>query len=428
MKSTEKCDIEEWLLTSSTGSMKRVVDRILRLCTSKKSPVLIVGESGVGKEYVAQLLLNDCKTSEMSNFTAINCGAFAKSEMLISELFGHKKGAYTGAINERLGILRSSPKSLFLDEIDKSSPKFQYTLLRFLRNKEIKPLGSDKVERLDTVPRIVLATSIGLDKIFHNRDARLESLGWATEETRNKKVADESETNFPMIVRAESPIRQDFLNRISNFVIEMPPLRDRVNDLAIIVNYIVERFAKETGNPIKYVDGWLIDFIINYPWPDNFPELEGFLRNGMLYQKKGKMQLKDCLENFGSKGMTNAIQVWWESERRILGKYVGAYLGYTFRPNEIANVGFVPISEVLFPRNSFKFKVKNLPRVFENLQFLNRIEDQKRDTNCDFDFERIDNYCALRNKFSTQKEIYPKLGFIRSGTFRNWLRNNHFDQ
>lgn len=428
MKSTEKCDIEKWLLTSSTGSMKKVVDRILRLCTSKKSTVLIVGESGVGKEYVAQLILNDCKTSEMISFTAINCGAFSNNEMLISELFGHEEGAYTGAKKKRMGILRSSPKSLFLDEIDKSSPEFQYALLRFLRNREIKPLGSDKVERLDTVPRIVLATSIGLDKIFHNRDARLESLGWATEETRNKKVADESKTNFSMIVRADSPIRQDFLNRISNFIIEIPPLRDRVNDLAIIVNYIVKRFAKETGNPIKYVDGWLIDFIINYPWPNNFPELEGFLRNGMLYQKKGKMQLRDCLEYFGSKGMTDAIQVWWESERRILGHYVDAYLGYTFGPNEEAKDGFVRLSEALILRSSFRFNFSKLPRVFENLQFLNRIEEKKEDTNCDFDFERIDNYCALRNKFSTQKEIYAKLGFTRRGTFINWLQKNHFDR
>ncbi len=211
--------------------------------------VLIEGESGTGKELCAKALHYNSLRQD-APFVAENCGALP-DELLESELFGHKKGAFTGAIEDRIGLFESAQGgTIFLDEIGDTSPAFQLKLLRVLQEKEIRPLGINQKHPIDV--RIVAAT---------NRNLKKDVIS--------------------------GKFREDLYYRLTTFTIHLPPLRSRLADIPYIATYILNKAQIEFG---KQVDGFTSEAILclqKYQWPGNIRELENEIKR-MLVLARGK--------------------------------------------------------------------------------------------------------------------------------------------
>ncbi|MEN3046478.1 MAG: sigma-54 dependent transcriptional regulator [Candidatus Hydrothermales bacterium] len=198
-------------------------------------PVLIYGETGVGKEVLARLIHKNSNRKDKS-LVAVNCAALP-SELLESELFGYKKGAFTGAFGDKKGLLEiADGGTIFLDEISEMPLHLQSKLLRVIENKEIIPLGSVSAKKIDI--RIISAT---------NRDPK-ESI-------------------------KEGKLREDLYYRISAFPIYIPPLRERKKDIPALVEYFIKRISKRLKKDFT-VEEEVIDVLLDYSWKGNVRELE----------------------------------------------------------------------------------------------------------------------------------------------------------
>jgi len=435
----DKKEIKRFLLTNGTGPMQDVVDRITTYYNNRIFPVFIIGESGSGKEYVAKTLLSNGKNFQNSKFVAINCAAFTEGDLLRSELFGHVKGAFTGAADNRDGILRKVAKDntysgVFLDEIDKSSLNFQYKLLRYLRTGEIQPVGSDNIDNIEIVP-IVLAASTSIESLFKNYCKKLNEIKesdplysiindspsfegcFEFEVTDKLSVSETSETDSIK----DSGLSKDFFNRVRNFMIIMPPLRERVADLGIILKYIIKRSSEELRIEIKYIDGNTLDFIFADPIPDNFGELEGLLKTGIIHSVNGVIT-RYCIGHFYNIVSANANIAARYPYKYLGGEYYYAYL----RKEETSDLS--PDAKE-YPR--YCFKIDNLERIIENMIFLNGIDFQCPPTifkiNKDFDFEKVNKYFELMSKYKQKTKTYKELGFKSIEPFNNWLKKMHLD-
>ncbi len=209
-----------------------------------ESRVLLRGETGTGKELVARAI-HYMGPRARGPFVPINCGAF-NDELLLSELFGHRKGAFTGADETQVGLLElADGGTIFLDEVDSLSPKAQVSLLRYLQEGEIRPLGSKVVRKVDV--RVISAT--------------------------NKKLAD--------LVRREK-FRDDLLYRLDVLSVNLPPLRSRDEDALIASMQFLARLSEELDEDPKILGQNVIDTILDYDWPGNFRELESSLTRAFL--------------------------------------------------------------------------------------------------------------------------------------------------
>ena len=194
------------------------------------------GESGTGKELVARAI-HDNSPRRDKQFIAVNCGALAES-LLESELFGHVKGAFTGAISDKRGLFEeASGGTLFLDEIGDISPALQIKMLRILQENELKPVGSSESKKVNV--RLIVAT---------HRD--LEAL-----------------------VRV-SKFREDLYYRLKVISIELPPLRDRMEDLSDLVEYFLAKYSDKNKKRVSHVSEEAMLILQNYSWPGNIRELE----------------------------------------------------------------------------------------------------------------------------------------------------------
>jgi DNA-binding NtrC family response regulator len=206
-------------------------------------PVFIYGESGVGKEVLARFIHINSKRKK-NKFIAINCAAIPK-ELLESELFGYKKGAFTGAFKDKKGFFESAEGgTLFLDEIVEMPLELQPKLLRVLETMEITPLGSEKSVKVDV--RIIAAT--------------------------NKE---------PKKAISDGKLREDLYYRIAAFPIYIPPLRERKRDIKILVDYILRNLSRKLGKTLK-IDKEALDIIMGYSWPGNVRELENILERASI--------------------------------------------------------------------------------------------------------------------------------------------------
>ncbi|MCP2520396.1 sigma 54-interacting transcriptional regulator [Candidatus Aminicenantes bacterium AC-708-M15] len=207
--------------------------------------ILLIGKSGAGKEVISRLIHYLSKRKE-SNFHAINCSSF-NDEMLYCELFGHEKGAYTGADRRKEGILKTSDGgTVFLDEIQASSWKFQHSLLRFLDYGEIRPLGSDRTERADV--RIIAASN-----------------------------------EEPKKLLKEGKFIEPFYHRITGLQLYIPLLRER-RDLENYIYYFL--FKESDGEEIKISESAL-EALKRYLWPGNFREMKRVIRALIIKSKSG---------------------------------------------------------------------------------------------------------------------------------------------
>jgi DNA-binding NtrC family response regulator len=232
---------EEIVGTSKT--LKTVLSRIAKVAPTD-STVFISGETGTGKELIARAIHKRSQRSGRA-FVSVNCAALAPT-LLSSELFGHEKGAFTGATQRRLGRFElADGGAIFLDEVGELLPDTQVALLRVLQEREFERVGGAQPIRVDV--RVIAAT---------NRDLKAAI--------------------------ANGSFRQDLFYRLNVFPIEVPPLRERKDDILMLVEYFVQRYAERAGKGIHSVDKRTLDLLRAYDWPGNIRELQNVIERSVI--------------------------------------------------------------------------------------------------------------------------------------------------
>ena len=240
-------------------NLAAVLDRV-KLVAPSRATVLIDGESGTGKELIAQAI-HQASPRARAPFIAVHCAALSEN-LLESELFGHERGAFTGATERRIGRFEAAVGgTLFLDEIGEISLSTQVKLLRFLETKAIERVGGSKPIDLDV--RLVAAT---------NR--RLEAL-----------------------VR-EGKFREDLFFRLNVVRIELPPLRTRADDIPLLLAHYLKFFSEENGHPLLSLEPGAIATLKAYAWPGNIRELRNFCENAVVLRRGGKLSEYDLDPKF----------------------------------------------------------------------------------------------------------------------------------
>lgn len=243
-------------LVGSSDVMRDLFENIEQL-KDVDATILLSGESGTGKELVARAI-HSLSGRANQRFEAINCGAIPET-LLESELFGYKKGAFTDAKTDKKGIFEiCSEGTLFLDEIGELPYPLQVKLLRVLQEKEVKPIGSNQTIKINT--KVVAAT--------------------------NKILADEVKKH---------KFREDLYFRLSVFPIELPPLRNRTDDIPELVEHFVKRFNLRYTRTVAVPSKDLLARLISYAWPGNIRELQNSLERAVVLSKDGKLHLEHIL-------------------------------------------------------------------------------------------------------------------------------------
>jgi DNA-binding NtrC family response regulator len=246
-------------ITGKSEALEQILEMVMHIAPTDIS-VLITGESGTGKELIAQTLHQASKRKGES-FLALNCGALPEGT-LESELFGHEKGAFTGAVTAHPGHFeRADGGTLFLDEIGEMSHQIQIRLLRVLETGEFIRMGGLRTQAADV--RVVAAT---------NRDLDLE-------------------------VR-EGRFRRDLLHRIKVFEVRMPPLRERPEDVPLLVEQFLREIHAKEGTALFQVDQALMDVLGGAPWPGNIRELRNLVQRMAVMARGGKLGLDDLPADF----------------------------------------------------------------------------------------------------------------------------------
>jgi DNA-binding NtrC family response regulator len=255
-------------IVGKSATMNRIYETI-QMVAKTDLTVLITGESGTGKELVARAVHN---LSNRSNgpFVAVNCPTVPEN-ILESELFGYKKGAFTHAAQNRIGLFQEAHRgSIFLDEIGDISPTIQTKLLRVLQEKEIKPLGSTKSISINA--RIIASTNQNLEE---------------------------------KIKRGE--FRDDFFYRLNVLPIKLPPLREHIEDIPLIVNHLLEKHCAQMDMPLKTISTELMDIFVKRHWEGNVRELENVIMQGILFSTGDEIRPEHIeLEDKGSTHMDHS--------------------------------------------------------------------------------------------------------------------------
>ena len=230
-------------IVGSSEALRKVLRQVVRAAPSD-STILILGETGTGKELIARAIH---KRSQRANgmFIGVNCAAIPPS-LMASELFGHEKGAFTGATQRRMGRFESANGgTIFLDEVGDLSPEIQGSLLRVLQEREIERVGSSQSIPVDV--RVVAATNLDLNDLV-----------------------------------AQGKFRRDLLYRLNVVPIQMPSLRERPNDIPVLVEYFIDRFGRKTGKKFRKIPKETIKLFETYPWPGNVRELQNVIERAVI--------------------------------------------------------------------------------------------------------------------------------------------------
>jgi len=230
-------------IVGSSEALRRVLEQVSRVAPTD-STVLIQGETGTGKELIARAIHNRSKRANRA-FIRVNCAAIPPS-LIASELFGHEKGSFTGALQRRLGRFESADGgTIFLDEVGEIPPETQVALLRVLQEHEFERVGGNQTVPVDV--RVLAAT---------NKDLRAAV--------------------------ADGTFRQDLFYRLNVFPIQVPALRDRIDDIPLLVEYLVDRYAKKAGKRIRSVSKNTLDLFQGYDWPGNIRELQNVVERAVV--------------------------------------------------------------------------------------------------------------------------------------------------
>ncbi len=257
LRRTLRATGERSQIVGSSAAMREVYDLIEQVAPAR-STVLVTGESGTGKEVVARGIHFSSPRAESGQFVAVNCSNIP-SELLESELFGHTKGAFTGAIAAKKGLFEvADGGSIFLDEISTIPPETQARLLRVIQEREFTPLGDTQPRRVDV--RIIAATNTDLQRAVKSGD-----------------------------------FREDLFYRLNVINIHLPPLRNRREDILPLAQHFIRKYNDENGRSISdQVSPEVLRAIESYPWPGNVRELETAIERSVIVSRSDEITL-ECL-------------------------------------------------------------------------------------------------------------------------------------
>jgi formate hydrogenlyase transcriptional activator len=232
----------------------REVLQLVVMVASTDSTVLLLGETGTGKELIARAI-HDHSQRKDRKFVKVNCAAIPTG-LLESELFGHERGAFTGAISQKIGRLELADRgTLFLDEIGDIPLELQPKLLRAVQEREFERLGSTHTKKVDV--RFVAATHRNLEEMIR-----------------------------------EKQFRQDLYYRLNIFPITIPPLRERPEDIPLLVRHFVEQFARRMNKKIEEISPETLEALSRYSWPGNIRELQNVIERSVVIYERGKLSVK----------------------------------------------------------------------------------------------------------------------------------------
>ena len=305
-------------IVGSSQSLRKVLRAVDKVAATD-STVLILGETGTGKELIARAIHKRSPRSARA-FIRVNCAAIP-TELIASELFGHEKGAFTGAVERRIGRFEAADGgTIFLDEIGDLPPETQVALLRVLQEREFERIGSTKPIQVDV--RVLAAT---------HRDL----------------VADVEEGDF----------RRDLFYRLNVFPITVPSLRERTEDIRLLAEYLVERYAKKAGKKITTIDRSTLEMLQNYDWPGNVRELQNVIERAVILCETPVLCVDETwLRREGVTGagqpipFTTAINA---SEREIIERTLADCAGRVGGPKGAA-------AKLGLPRQTLESKIKIL--------------------------------------------------------------------
>ncbi len=251
-------------IIGESEEIKKTLAEVKKIANAK-SNVLILGETGTGKELIARAIHYNSNRSSMP-FIPINCSAIPEN-LLESELFGHVKGAFTGAVISKKGLFEeANGGTVFLDEIADLSLRLQAKLLRVLEDQEIRPVGGNQSHKINI--RFIAAT---------NRDIVQEVL--------------------------QGRFREDLYYRINVILIKLPPLRNRSNDIELLTRYFIQKYSTEIGRPVREISDGAMQRLLSYHWPGNVRELQNIIERAVLISEGGVITEKDLPETLKDKGM-----------------------------------------------------------------------------------------------------------------------------
>jgi len=241
-------------IVGTSPALADVLSRVSKVAASD-STVLITGETGTGKELVARAIHRRSRRSSRA-FVAVNCAAIPR-ELVASELFGHEKGAFTGASQRRLGRFElADGGTIFLDEVGELLPDTQAALLRMLQEREFERVGGQETIHVDV--RVIAATNRDLEKAV-----------------------------------ADGVFRQDLFYRLNVFPVEVPPLRERGEDIPLLVEYFIDRYARKMGKAFRHVNKRTLDRLKSYPWPGNVRELQNVIERSVIVSDSEEFTIDD---------------------------------------------------------------------------------------------------------------------------------------
>ena len=232
--------------------MRRTLSQV-ELAAPAGTTVLVLGETGTGKELIARAIHNLIPRRERT-FVKVNCASIPAG-LLESELFGHERGAFTGALTQKIGRFEFADRgTLFLDEVGDLPLELQPKLLRVLQEHEFERLGGNRTLRVDV--RVVAATNTDLAALV-----------------------------------ADRKFRSDLYYRLNVFPIQVPPLRERPEDVPLLVRYFVQKFSRRQNKTVEYVPSDVMDALVSYPWPGNVPELENLIERAVLLSRGKELRV-----------------------------------------------------------------------------------------------------------------------------------------
>jgi formate hydrogenlyase transcriptional activator len=306
-------------IVGASPALKAVLDRVAKVAPTD-STVLITGETGTGKELIARAIHKRSKRSTRA-FVSVNCAAIPPA-LIPSELFGHEKGAYTGATQRRLGRFElAEDGTIFLDEIGELPHETQIALLRVLQEHEFERVGGNRSIRANV--RVIVAT---------NRD--LEAAMTA------------------------GTFRGDLFYRLNVFPIEMPPLRERREDIPLLVEYFIDRFARKAGKKIRRINKKTLELLQSYPWPGNIRELQNVIERSVIISEGENFSVDESWLSrrqvpTGLKGQIELSQSLAAHEKEVIEAALSESGGRVFGPSGAA-------AKLGIPRSTLESKIRSL--------------------------------------------------------------------
>ena len=267
-------------IIGQSGGMQEVFKSLEKVINSNVT-VLIQGESGTGKELIARAIHFHSQTRANKPFVAVNCSALPES-LLESELFGHEKGAFTGAAGRRIGKFeQANGGTVFLDEIGLMSPMTQAKVLRVLQEREFERVGGNELIKVDL--RLISATNRNLEEAMKKGE-----------------------------------FREDLYYRISVFPIKLPPVRERKEDIPLLAAYFLDKYSKQEGKEVVDISPDALELLMAYSWPGNVRELENAIERAIVLATSNEITAKDlpaAVKSLGEKRIyesDNTLSSWIE--------------------------------------------------------------------------------------------------------------------